>query len=423
MARNDHSRGPRPLADAAWLNAKPLRAVFALFDDAGREVRVVGGSVRNTLIGHPVTDIDLATPVLPGEVMRLAKAAGMHAHPTGIDHGTVTIVAAGHPFEVTTLRRDIETDGRRAVVAFTTDWAEDAERRDFTINAIYALPDGSLYDPTGGLDDLKARRVRFIGNAEDRIREDYLRILRFFRFSAAYGEGPLDAAGLSASGALKAGIGSLSGERIGAEMLKLLAAPGAAAVTATMQSTSILAEVLGRNGDAPAFARLCAIEQELARPADLMARLAALALSGASGGAAAAQSLAQRLRLSNEEASRLSAANSPNAAFDPATPLASAKEALYRIGADRWASAGLVAWARAGADPRDSNRRTRLELPQSWTVPVLPVRGADVLALGVPAGPDVGKIVKAFDEWWIAAGFPSDPAVQQSQLRALAKLG
>jgi poly(A) polymerase len=422
MARNHQTPGSRPLKDAAWLREKPLASVFALFAAAGHEVRAVGGSVRNTLLGHPVTDIDLATPVVPEEVMRLATSAGMHAHPTGIDHGTVTIVAEGHPFEVTTLRRDVETDGRRAVVAFTTDWSEDASRRDFTINAIYALADGSLYDPTGGLDDLTARRVRFIGKAEDRIREDYLRILRFFRFSAAYGEGDLDGDGLRAASALKAGIQSLSGERIGAEMLKLLVAPRAAAVIETMQSSSILTQVLGGSGHPQTFARLVAVEAALSRAPDEMARLAALSLDTTSGDVAA-RAIAQRLRLSNDEALRLVAANRTDSALDPGTPEDDARAQLYRLGIDRWVSAGLVDWARSTANPTDKGRRSRLELPQRWTIPALPVRGADVLALGVPAGPRVGSIVKAFEDWWIAAGFPGDPAMQQSKLRALAKQG
>ncbi len=422
MALNDQTRDSRPLKDAAWLREKPLATIFALFEKAGREVRVVGGSVRNTLLGQPVTDIDLATPVMPKDVMRLATQAGLHAHPTGIDHGTVTVVAFGQPFEVTTLRRDVETDGRRAVVAFTTDWSEDASRRDFTINAIYARPDGSLFDPTGGLDDLKAGRVRFIGKAEDRIREDYLRILRFFRFSAAYGTSDLDSEGLAAATTLKAGIQSLSGERIGGEMLKLLIAPRAASVIATMQSTGILSEVLGRSADPQGFADLAAIETALGRNADPITRLAALALDADSSDEAA-RAIAQRLRLSNEEAARLAAANRANTAFDPRTGEAKARAELYRLGPDRWVSAGLVDWARSGAGPADPDRRTRLELEQRWTIPVLPVRGADVLALGVPAGPRVGKIVKEFEDWWIAAGFPGDAAMQQTKLRALAKQG
>ena len=208
-------RAPRVGGD--WLHSAPIRKVFAALKAGNAEARIVGGAVRDAIIGRPVREIDIATTALPEEVMRLASEARLGAHPTGIDHGTVTVVADGMPFEVTTLRRDIETDGRHAVVTFTTVWQEDAARRDFTINALYCREDGTLYDPVGGLDDLRKRRVRFIGDPETRIREDYLRILRFFRFSAAYGNGQLDPAGLAAAVALKHGLSQLSPERIRAE--------------------------------------------------------------------------------------------------------------------------------------------------------------------------------------------------------------
>ena len=222
------SKGPR--VSGAWFNSKPLRKVFAAFAAANVEARVVGGAVRNALIDRPVSDVDIATTAEPEDVIRLARKAGLGAYPTGIDHGTITVVADGVSFEVTTLRRDVETDGRHAVVAFTTSWEEDAKRRDFTINALYCGEDGTIYDPIGGLDDLRKRRVRFIGDAEARIREDYLRILRFFRFSADYGNGQLDPAGLAAVTALKDGLSRLAAERIRSEILKLLAAPKAAEV-------------------------------------------------------------------------------------------------------------------------------------------------------------------------------------------------
>ncbi len=217
-------------ADAAWLNSPALAKVFAAFAKSAAELRVVGGATRNALLGRPISDIDLATPALPEVVTEIATKAGLAVHPTGIEHGTVTVVADGVAFEVTTLRRDVETDGRRAVVAFTDDWREDAMRRDFTINAIYVAPDGTIYDPVGGLADLKDQRVRFIGDANDRIREDYLRILRFFRFTAQYGQGRPDPDGFAACTALKAGLTQLSSERVGAEIMKLLDAPRAAEI-------------------------------------------------------------------------------------------------------------------------------------------------------------------------------------------------
>ena len=225
-------RGPR--VSGAWLQSRAIRKVFAALKAGDAEARIVGGAVRNALIDRPVKEVDIATTALPEDVMRLAREAGLGAHPTGIDHGTVTVVADGIPFEVTTLRRDVETDGRHAVVAFTTTWEEDAARRDFTINALYCDDDGTLYDPVGGLDDLRKRRVRFIGDPRARIREDYLRILRFFRFSADYGNGQIDPTGLAAADGLKDGLALLSSERVRAEILKLLAAPGRAEVVRVM---------------------------------------------------------------------------------------------------------------------------------------------------------------------------------------------
>jgi poly(A) polymerase len=220
---NAVGKGPR--VSGEWLTSKPLAKVFAAFKAANSEVRAVGGAVRNSLIGRPVIDVDLATTATPDAVIRLANDAGLKVVPTGLDPGTVTLVTDRASFEVTTLRRDVETDGRHAVVAFTTSWEEDARRRDFTINALYCDANGTVYDPIGGLADLRRRRVRFIGDAEARIREDYLRILRFFRFSAEYGNGQLDAEGLRASIALKEGLSRLAAERIRGELLKLLAAP------------------------------------------------------------------------------------------------------------------------------------------------------------------------------------------------------
>ena len=290
-------RGPR--ISGAWLQSAALGKVFAALKAGDAEARVVGGAVRNALIGRPVGEIDIATPARPEDVMRLARDAGLGAHPTGLDHGTVTIVADGVPFEVTTLRRDIETDGRRAVVAFTTAWDEDATRRDFTINALYCGKDGELCDPVGGLDDLRKRRVRFIGDPEARIREDYLRILRFFRFSADYGNGQLDAPGLAAAVRLKDGLARLSPERIRAEILKLLAAPKAAEVVRIMHATGILQLVIQAPADPECLARLQAIELALGQPPDALTRLAALAVgdpSGRAGSGAATAALQRRSR-------------------------------------------------------------------------------------------------------------------------------
>lgn len=402
---------------APWLSAAPLQKVLSALTKGGREARVVGGAVRNTLAGHPITDIDIATTATPDDVLDLAGAAGLAVHPTGIAHGTVTVVADGVAFEVTTLRRDVETDGRRAVVAFTTDWSEDAHRRDFTINAIYCGADGVLYDPTGGREDLKRRSVRFIGDASARIREDYLRILRFFRFSAGYGVGPLDPEGLEASAALKDGIAHLSAERIWAELKKLLTTPRASEVVRIMADKSILTAVLGGPASPDDLARLQAIESVLEIEPDPITRLAALATADA----ASAAKLATKLRLSRAEEHALRGANARDSGLDPSSGEAAAHAALYRLGAETYGRAQRLTWARSRTPPTDHAWRERASLPERWTVPSMPFSGADAVALGIPAGPRVGRLLDAFEKWWIEAGFPNDVELLQTRFAALAK--
>lgn len=372
--------------------------------------------MRNSLIGRPVNEVDLATPSTPDAVVRLANEAGLAVHPTGLAHGTVTIVADRTGFEVTTLRRDVETDGRHAVVAFTTSWEEDARRRDFTINALYCDANGTVYDPIGGLADLRRRRVRFIGDAEARIREDYLRILRFFRFSAEYGNGQLDVEGLTACIALKEGLSHLAAERIRSEMLKLLAAPRAAEVVKPMQQGGILGLVVSSDADPDCLARLQAIEAALGQPPDAIAGLAALAAPNPAEAAA----IAERLRLSNAEAAALATAAVVNGDLDPAQADAAARAALYSLGPDAFYRAVRVAWARSGASPADNAWRKRALLPDRWSPPTMPFTGGDVVALGVPAGPAVGSVLKAFEAWWIADDFPADRTEQQRKLEAFA---
>ncbi|AGK58927.1 polynucleotide adenylyltransferase region [Hyphomicrobium denitrificans 1NES1] len=408
------ARGPRITAE--WLNAKPLRKVFAAFETAHIDVCVVGGAIRNSLIDRPVTDVDLATPAAPETIIRLAKDAGLDAHPTGIEHGTVTLVSDGVGFEVTTLRRDIETDGRHATVAFTQSWEDDAKRRDFTINALYCDADGMIYDPIGGLDDLRRRRVRFIGDAEARIREDYLRILRFFRFSAQYGKGQLDAVGLAAAIALKQGLTQLAAERIRAEFLKLLAAPFAAEVVLTMHESGILKLILPGMTDPGRLARLQAIEANLGQPPDVICGLAALAVSNP----AKVDALAQRLRLSNAEAAALKTAAIVNPDIDPAQPDTAARAVLYHLGPEAFRRAVYVSWARSGAAATDPAWRRRALLADRWSPPKMPFGGSDVLALGVPPGPAVGDVLKAFETWWVASDFIPDRSEQAAKLKALA---
>lgn len=400
---------PAGLRQATWLSRPETQTVLRLLEHAGHQARVVGGSVRNALMGTAVKDIDIATTALPEETMRLARAAGFTAHPTGIEHGTVTIVVDHLPFEVTTLRRDIETFGRHARVTFTQDWAEDARRRDFTINALYCGRDGTLFDPLGGYPDLVARRVRFIGDPHDRIREDYLRILRFFRFFAEYGHGSPDPAGLAACAAMRSGIAHLSGERIRAELLRLLAAPRAVDAVAALIGADIL-DVEHLAFDQRAMGRLAAIEAGLGRAPDAVLRLAALLVTQP----ADARHLKERLRLSSAEADMLAlvAGTRPeDPGLDPAaTDERHARAALYRLGTTAWDARGLVLWARSHADTEDAARRHRLALPERWPPPTLPVSGRDVLALGIAPGPGVGEVIRAFEAWWIAEDFPHDPA-------------
>jgi len=407
-------RGPR--ISGAWLSSTPLRKVFAAFEAANSEARAVGGAVRNSLIGRPVIEVDLATPATPDAVIRLATDAGLSVHPTGLDHGTVTIVADRIGFEVTTLRRDVETDGRHAIVAFTTSWEEDARRRDFTINALYCDATGTIYDPIGGLADLRRRRVRFIGDAEARIREDYLRILRFFRFSAEFGNGELDAEGLRACIALREGLSRLAAERIRSEMMKLLTAPHASEVVKPMHQGGILELVVPGRADPDCLARLQAIEAALGQPPDPIARLAALAVPGP----AEASAVAERLRLPNVEAAALETAASVNPDLDPAKGDAAARAALYGLGPDAFRRAVRVAWARSEASPTDNAWRKRALLADRWSPPQMPFTGGDVVALGVPAGPSVGRVLKAFEAWWIANDFPADREEQLRRLKAFA---
>lgn len=415
MARSDDSTRIKNLAGAEWLARPQTRAVFAALRADGAQAMAVGGAVRNALLGTPVKDVDIATTAEPADVMQLARRAGLHAVPTGFEHGTVTVVADKTPFEVTTLRRDIETFGRHARVTFTNNWREDAMRRDFTMNALYCDADGQVYDPLGGYDDLKARRVRFIGDPHERIREDYLRILRFFRFLAQYGDATApDPEGLAATQTEKAGLAQLSGERIRAELLQLLAAPGAVAALSTMDASGLIEPLLGVPGDVALVRRLAEIEAALGRASDPVLRLAALAGD-------AAPKLKERLRLSLVEAGRLADAVQRDEAFDPRGQEIAAKAFIYRRGAEAFVDGAMIDWARSPDDAKDTGRAERVGLPKRWKTPKLPVRGADVIALGLPAGPAVGRIVAAFESWWIAAGFPADEVQAHAKLQELAR--
>lgn len=392
---------------ALALAAEPVLAeVLAFLNPEGEETRIVGGAVRNALLGVAGHDVDLGTTLLPARVTALAQAAGWQAVPTGIEHGTVTLVRAGRTFEVTTLREDIETDGRRAVVRFGRDFAHDAARRDFTINALSLGPDGRIHDYFGGLDDLAARRVRFIGVADQRLREDYLRGLRFFRFSAAYGGGALDAEGLAAVIRQRAGFAELSRERIRQEVLKLLVAEAVLPVVEAAEGEELLSEILGFAPDLAVFRRALALSEEEGIPLDAVMRLAALAGRHAGDGAALWQA---RLRLSNAEIRALHRLHAAVSHSDREVRILA-----YRFG--EMAPPALVLRVAAGVDAAEG---LAARLAEAMAPPVFALSGADVVAAGVRPGPRVGQMLAATEARWIAAGLPADAAAQRALLAAV----
>lgn len=405
-------RTRRKLEDAPWLTAGPLPRLLDALDGDGEEARVVGGAVRNALLGLPITEIDVATTALPEEVLRRVNAARFKAVPTGIEHGTVTVVVNGRPFEVTTLRQDVETFGRHARVAFGRDWRTDAERRDFTINALSLARDGTVYDYVGGLDDLAARRVRFIGDPKKRIEEDYLRILRFFRFHASYATGDPDAEGVAACVAGRDGLDQLSRERVRMEMMKLVVAPRAAPTLVVMSDTGLLQRVLGGIAYFGAFGNIATAEAAAGLPADPVRRLGALAVAIPED----AERLWQKLRLSNSEHERLTAMADGWWRIAPATAEQEGRVLLYRLGPVRFVDRVLLAWARAGAGAgaEDAGWRKLADLPRRWTAPAFPIRAADLMARGVPRGRELGRALRTAEEEWIAAGFPDDQAALQA---------
>ena len=384
------------VAGQPWLESQATQAVMGALEAAGGAgcARFVGGCVRNSLLGQPVDDIDIATRLRPEQTMAALQAAGLKAVPTGVEHGTVTGVSERRPYEITTLRRDVETDGRRAVVAFTEDWAEDAARRDFRLNALYADAAGTVFDPTGGgLEDAAAGRIVFVGEAETRIREDYLRILRFFRFYAWYGRGEPDAVGLAACAALKGGMAQLSAERVSKEVLKLLAAPDPRAAVRAMAETGVLAQVLLQAQPLPLFEAMCDLTD------DPVMRLSALLPANA----AAVTEIAGGLRLSNAVRDRLAAAVADGPAVSPMMSDAEARAAIYRLGHRAFEDRLMRASAAGGGD----GARLRA-LAADWTPPRMPVGGRDLARLGLKPGPETGRVLKAFEDAWVADDFPAE---------------
>ena len=399
-------RSAHRLAAAAWLTTGPLAQLLLLLDSDGEEARVVGGAVRNAMLGEEIGDIDIATTAVPDEVARRVERAGFKAVPTGIDHGTLTVVVDGYPFEVTTLRTDVETFGRKAVVQFGRDWKADAERRDFTINALSAAADGTLYDYVGGLADIAARRVRFIGDPAKRIAEDYLRILRFFRFHAAHAEGAPDAAGLHACIVARAGMEQLSRERVRLELVKLMVTRRAVATLEVMADTGLLVQVLGGVPFVPAIAAMVECEAALGLPADATRRLAALAVLIVED----AERLWQRLRLSNAEYKQLASMGEDWWRLSRAISEQDARALLYRLKPEGYRDRVLMAWSHAPEGSSDPAWQALATLPQHWTPPAFPLHAADFIKRGVAKGPALGAAMLAAEEAWIKADFPTDKA-------------
>jgi poly(A) polymerase/tRNA nucleotidyltransferase (CCA-adding enzyme) len=390
------------LRDWALLREPAVRAVLDALDGDSRSTRIVGGAVRDALLDRHVTDADLATVLTPQDVISRAGKAGLKTVPTGIDHGTVTVIAEGRPFQVTTLRRDIETDGRHAVVHFTTDWEKDAARRDFTMNALYCDVAGEVLDPLGGIADLKAGNVRFIGRAEDRIREDYLRILRFFRFFAWYGKGRPDPDGLKACAKLQSGIATLSAERVWAELKRLLEAPDPARALLWMRTSEVLQKTLPESWGIDAIHRLVAAEKSEGWQPDPLFRLESILPPHR----ARIDALIERLRLSKAEAVRLLAwADAPEA--DPEISEADLSRTLYRSGREGFRDRLRHALAREldkGHDEAAAALRNQLRFLEAWSRPIFPVSGKDLLVQGLE-GVELGRRLKALEERWVESGF------------------
>lgn len=405
------------IAHAAWFKAAETQKLLAALEGArAGGSRFVGGCVRNTLMGREVDDIDIATQLTPDRVAAAAKAAGFAVHETGIDHGTLTIVVNRQPFEVTTLRRDVSTDGRRATVAFSESWEEDSQRRDFRLNALYADASGEVHDPTGGgLDDARAGRVIFIGDAHTRLKEDYLRILRFFRFNAWYARGPLDPAGLAACADCVAGLDTLSVERVWKETKKLLAAPDPRAAWEGMGAIEVRARALPELANGARLDALITLEADLMLPVDAMARVAA-----ALADAEAARALARRLKLSNEERDRLTAALGDDVKITSYMSLREMRRAIYKLGNQTFRDRVMLMWAAAGNE-KAQQWRALVAHGQMWAPPKLPLSGDEIMAAGVPAGPKIGLVMREVEDWWIDADFPDDKLSIIERLKAVAQ--
>ncbi|MDO5896404.1 CCA tRNA nucleotidyltransferase [Agrobacterium sp. Azo12] len=412
------------IAGQDWFSKPALQRILGLLNADGGEARIVGGAIRNALMDMPVGDIDIATTLLPQDVVERAKDAGIKSVPTGIEHGTVTLVLEGEGYEVTTLRRDVATDGRRADVAFGTDWQVDAERRDLTINGLYADVEGNIIDLINGLPDIETRTVRFIGDAATRVAEDYLRVLRFFRFFAWYGSGRPDADGLRASARAKDKLSTLSAERVWSELKKLLSAPDPSRSLLWMRQSGVLAQVLPETEKwgIDSIHGLVAAEQSLNWSVDPLIRLAAIIPPDV----ARVEAMASRLRMSKNETNRLSlwaGAQTPDATMAE-TAL---DRLLYRQGKDGVVMRLKLALAAARADVSAGEEAMRKvarlstlnNRANAFVKPAFPLTGADVLAEGVAAGPRVGEVLSALEDKWVEVNFSLDRAALTARLKTM----
>ncbi|HWD58131.1 MAG TPA: CCA tRNA nucleotidyltransferase [Stellaceae bacterium] len=391
-----------------WRNEPAVERLLAALAAARIEARFVGGCVRDAILGTTAGDIDVATPAEPETVMAALAAARIKALPTGLAHGTVTAIVRPRTFEITTLRRDVETDGRHAIVAFGADWAEDAARRDFTINAMYLAPDGTLYDPAGGRADLAARRVRFVGEPAARIAEDVLRVLRYYRFEARFGAGDGDEAARAACRAAAGQLSILSAERVWRELSRLIAGSDPVRVLKMMRDDDVLAAIL------PEATRLDRLERLLPLSDDPILRLAALIDTDRAG----ANAIAERLRLSGTERGRLASLAAPWP-LDPQGDARAQRLALYRLGGERYRGLALLLAAdRQVPPPRLAEMQA---VAESWPIPAFPLGGGDVTALGIAPGPRVGRLLGETRRWWEDGDFTADRAACLARLKSLAR--
>jgi poly(A) polymerase len=402
-------------ARETWMTAPETRSVMDALTRDGGEARFVGGVVRNALLHQPVTDIDIATPLAPDQVTQRLQDAGLGAVPTGIEHGTVTAISNGKPFEITTLRRDVSTDGRRATVAFSKDWTEDAARRDFSMNALYASAEGEVFDYFDGLSDLRAGHVRFVGDPAARIREDYLRILRLFRFHAWYGKGEMDQRALRAAAAEKAGLAGLSGERIQKEMLRLLEAENPAPVLRVMAASGILAAVLPGTLNLGRFERVLTVDHANFFSSDPLLRLAALLPNDA----LAVEAMAERWKLSNSARDRLVDLAGAKEKIVPYLSVRELRKLLYLLGKERFKDLVRVRWAEDAKSSNATNWLALLAEAVVWQRPKFPLSGRDVMNAGVVEGPLVGRILSEVEDWWIDSDFPDDEFSLAERLKAV----